>query len=67
MNGLVKPEDLEAAPVKPVDCPACAEGRAHTEEDWKHHPYKGHGFVSNQGWTHPDLQAEAEKREALAG
>jgi hypothetical protein len=36
-------------------CPACTEKRVHAPEDWKLHPYAGHGYVSEQGWTHPDL------------
>jgi hypothetical protein len=36
-------------------CPACTNKRAHGPEDWKHHPYRGHGF-NGTVWTHPDLQ-----------
>jgi len=36
-------------------CPACADKRLHTLEDWAQHPYAGHGYVAGQGWTHPDL------------
>jgi hypothetical protein len=37
------------------NCPACTEKRAHAPDDWKLHPYAGHGYASGQGWTHPDL------------
>lgn len=52
-----------------VTCPACLERRVHTEEEWKHHKYRTHGFTPEQGWTHPDLAKEAlqskqEKRNA---
>ncbi len=40
-----------------MTCPACKEKRLHTPEDWKHHPYKGHGYTKEcGGWTHPDLE-----------
>lgn len=42
-------------------CPACSEKRVHTPEDWKNHPYAGHGFVHGHGWTHPDLEKEERK------
>ena len=37
------------------ECPACVAKTQHTEEDWKNHPYAGHGYAHEQGWTHPDL------------
>ncbi len=37
-------------------CHACEEKRIHTQEEWKKaHPYKGHGYSPETGWTHPDL------------
>ena len=42
-------------------CPACSEKRVHANEDWAQHPYAGHGYVSGQGWTHPDLEPVKEK------
>lgn len=39
-----------------MTCPACEEKRLHTPEDWSHHPYKGHGYTKEWGWTHPDLK-----------
>jgi hypothetical protein len=41
-------------------CAACAEKRLHTPEEWKNHPYAGHGYTPEQGWTHPALKAEAD-------
>ena len=41
-------------------CSACEAKRIHTEEDWQHHPLRGHGFTKEQGWSHPDLAKEAE-------
>jgi hypothetical protein len=52
-------------------CPACTEKRVHTAEDWKHHPYAGHGYQERLGWTHPDLESrgmasnDLEKQEVL--
>jgi hypothetical protein len=43
-------------------CPACADRRYHTAEETRaHHPYSGHGYTREQGWTHPDLKAAVEK------
>lgn len=53
-----KPELVFSTPV--ADCPACAEKRLHTTEDWKHHPYVGHGMTREQGWSHPDLKPERD-------
>jgi hypothetical protein len=38
-------------------CPACKEQRAHTDEEWKNHPFHRHGMTKEQGWSHPDLAA----------
>lgn len=27
-----------------ASCPACIEKRLHTEQEWKNHPYRGHGI-----------------------
>lgn len=41
------------------NCPACRQGRFH-EGEWRvFHPYAGHGYTKEQGWTHPDLRAAA--------
>jgi len=36
-------------------CPACQKQAIHTEADWRFHPFKTHGYVSQSGWTHPAL------------
>ena len=41
-------------------CPACIAKLRHTPEDWKNHPYAGHGYQSGQGWSHPDLEEESK-------
>ena len=38
-----------------MNCPACTAKRLHEPSDWALHPYAGHGYQDNQGWTHPDL------------
>lgn len=44
-----------------LKCPACAEQRCHSKEERTHfHPYAGHGYSTAQGWTHPDLQHDAD-------
>jgi hypothetical protein len=45
-----------------VGCAACEEQRCHTEAEWKNHPYRGHGFSKEIGYTHPELQGEAEAK-----
>jgi hypothetical protein len=48
-------------------CRACVARRAHTREEWKLHPFAGHGFTQEQGYTHPRLAELAEEdREASA-
>ena len=38
------------------DCPACQDKRVHTAVDWaQFHPYVGHGYTKERGWSHPDL------------
>lgn len=37
-------------------CPACQARRTHTEEEWRNHPYRGHGYSTQTGYTHPDLK-----------
>lgn len=46
-----------------LGCPACREMRCHTEEEWKHHPLRGHGFDDGK-WSHPDAEAEHKARVA---
>jgi hypothetical protein len=52
--------DVKPEPEGPK-CPACAAGRYHTEEEWKCHPYRGHGYQKQVGWSHPALEAEATR------
>jgi hypothetical protein len=47
-----------------MTCPACLEKRRRTEADWEFHPFKGHGFTREQGWSHPDLKKLAEQKDA---
>lgn len=54
-----KLEDLEITSRTPQpECCACQTKALHTEEDWLHHPLKGHGFIREHGWTHPSLEQE---------
>jgi hypothetical protein len=41
------------------NCVACRSQSVHTENDWKHHPFRGHGYVGQGGWSHPDLAPKA--------
>ena len=36
------------------NCPACMAQRCHTEEEWKNHPNRGHGFEDGK-WSKPEL------------
>jgi hypothetical protein len=35
----------------PQPCPACAEKRRHTAEEWHYHPQAGKGYTPETGWT----------------
>jgi hypothetical protein len=48
-----------------MNCPACTAKRLHEPSDWALHPYAGHGFVKEQGWTHPDLTSSAGAATSL--
>ena len=37
-------------------CPACREGRVHTDAEWLNHPLSGHGFSKEHGFTHDALK-----------
>jgi hypothetical protein len=37
------------------DCKACVERGVHSPQDWLNHPYAGHGYNREQGWSHRDL------------
>ena len=41
------------------NCPACQRQEVHDEMDWLYHPFRTHGYVSESGWTHPDLKPKA--------
>jgi hypothetical protein len=44
------------------NCPACADKRVHSEGEWgRFHPFRGHGYTKETGWTHPELEAAVEK------
>jgi hypothetical protein len=46
-------------------CPACVEQRIHTKEDWeRYHPFRGHGYTQQSGWTHPKLAEEHDNAKA---
>lgn len=38
------------------ECPACAAKTRHTADEWRLHPYRGHGYAPELGWTHLDLK-----------
>lgn len=42
-------------------CPACAEFRCHSPEEWLNHPLAGHGYTREQGWSHPELKPEVAR------
>jgi hypothetical protein len=33
------------------ECPACVDGRAHTDDEWKNHPGEGREGVSRENGT----------------
>jgi hypothetical protein len=47
-------DDREVA--ERLKCLACMAGRHHTSEDEKNHPFSGHGFTKELGWSHPKLE-----------
>ncbi len=48
--------DLTVARTPNPDCGACLTKQLHTGFQWQtFHPYAGHGFTPEQGWTHKDL------------
>ena len=45
-------------------CPACSDKRIHSrEEEEQFHPYAGHGYTPETGWTHLSLAVEAKEKE----
>ncbi len=56
---LRTPSSGELVARKPAPgCPACEQKRLHTDEEKQFHPYMGHGYTKEMGWTHPDLEPE---------
>jgi hypothetical protein len=45
------------------NCQACQRQAIHTESDWKYHPFRTHGYVSESGWSHPDLRPKERKSD----
>ena len=46
------PDETSYVPI----CPACVEKRQHKPEELSQfHPWAGHGFVRELGWSHPDV------------
>ena len=41
-------------------CAACQARRVHTDAEMDAHTFARHGFVHEQGWTHPLLAKEAQ-------
>lgn len=53
---MIAPKPIDALSPPHPDCPACQRGRHHEGDELKvWHPYAGHGYTKEQGWTHPDL------------
>ena len=50
------------------DCPACQKKRVHTRRELgpPHHPYAGHGYTREVGWTHPDLIPAPKSKATVA-
>lgn len=46
-----------------VDCTACTLGVVHNAYEVRvYHPFAGHGYSPETGWTHPDLEKEAKEK-----
>lgn len=41
-------------------CPACSAHRVHSPEEWKNHPFRGHGYTRETGWTRSKLALAIE-------
>lgn len=42
-----------------VNCPACKNKRMHNKVEWaKYHPFAGHGYNKEQGWSYPRSKDE---------
>jgi len=46
-------------------CSACEFKRVHRPEEWRNHPWAGHGYQERLGWSHPDLAVQHDV--AIAG
>lgn len=58
MSSAVASREVSKRPLSPFavpECGACMGERLHTDAEWEHHPFAGHGFTKEQGWTHSDL------------
>lgn len=53
------PKSPTVARTPVAGCSACEHQTMHTEADWLNHPFKGHGFQKEVGWSHPQLLKEA--------
>jgi hypothetical protein len=40
------------------ECPACVDGRAHTDDEWQNHPGEGREGVSRENGTPPPADPE---------
>ena len=57
--------EVPLSPFAVPECAACMARRCHTDEENRaHHPFSGHGYTKEQGWSHPQLAAEAAARES---
>lgn len=49
--------DLTIARTPNLQCPACNVGRRHAQEEVRQfHPFAGHGFNKEQGWSSEELK-----------
>lgn len=49
-------------------CAQCSRktGKRHAEEDWNNHPWKGHGYTKESGWTKTDDERSDAGEEPAA-
>ena len=61
------PDEMSFVPT----CAACTDKRQHTPEEWRQfHPWAGHGFVKQLGWSHPEvanLPRKSDEKQAVTG
>lgn len=41
-------------------CQSCLLKKLHTPADWLNHPFAGHGYTREWGWTHPGLETKVK-------